>query len=98
MTSVPLQRICANLVCSKVFTPRPTNVAQGAGFYCCLPCARANRPRKPIAERFWAKVLLCKHGPECPYCCWPWQGHLDQDGYGVLKMKIDGKWRGTRAH
>lgn len=35
--------------------------------------------RKPLEERFWAKVE--KRGPDE---CWPWLGSCNKDGYGVI--------------
>ena len=36
---------------------------------------------KPVEERFWEKTE--KRGP---YECWPWKGHFDKDGYGLLDV------------
>jgi hypothetical protein len=30
--------------------------------------------------------------------CWEWTGHLTARGYGVLSIKINGKWCNRRAH
>jgi hypothetical protein len=43
-------------------------------------------PRKPLAERFWAKVD--RRGPDE---CWPWLGSRHGDGYG--EISVDGKLR-----
>lgn len=42
---------------------------------------RRNRPR-PIAERFWEKVL-----PANVDACWIWQSTLTEDGYGRFYLR-----------
>ena len=42
-------------------------------------------------ERFWSKV-------EKTDWCWNWTAYKDRGGYGRLSMKINGKWKGCRAH
>ena len=37
-----------------------------------------------LRERFWQFINICTHGDECPYCCWPWNGRRNRDGYGVV--------------
>ena len=52
-----------------------------------------------IVRRFWAKVSRCAHGEDCIYCCWPWQGARDPDGYGNFYVtKTAGKVRFAHAH
>ena len=54
----------------------------------------ASRPApdtRPTVEKFWARVD--KRGPNE---CWPWQGKLNQYGYGLLAKK--GETRYAMAH
>jgi hypothetical protein len=47
--------------------------------------ARRGPPRRPLAERFWAKVD--KNGPTMPGMttpCWTWTGCRTTDGYGEI--------------
>lgn len=30
--------------------------------------------------------------------CWEWTGEVTANGYGILPVKIDGRWRNRRAH
>lgn len=39
-----------------------------------------NRPREPLAERFWKKVKKEKN----PKACWAWLGGKHGDGYGHI--------------
>lgn len=92
MPRVRSQRICANPLCAKLFSPHPANVAQGRGLYCSRPCGYACKRSQAEAERFWRKVLVCIHGLDCIYCCWEWQGLLDRNGYPKFHCKRDGRW------
>lgn len=42
---------------------------------------------------FWSYV-----NKDCSGGCWEWTGRLLASGYGALDLKIDGKWKGCRAH
>lgn len=44
-------------------------------------------------ERFWRKVSI-----ESLDGCWNWMAHKNHDGYGVSKLKINGKWSVIFAH
>jgi hypothetical protein len=46
---------------------------------CSRQCAGHLRGSKPIANRFWPKVIV-KGSAEC----WLWKGSKNQDGYGVI--------------
>ena len=46
-----------------------------------------------ISERFWTKVER-RSAAEC----WPWQGYVSTDGYGILWVGPRGRKRPTRAH
>jgi HNH endonuclease len=62
--------------CGSIFLPRVTTHR-----FCSYPCSV--RPRRPFAERFWAKVD--KNGPIMPGMdtpCWIWIGGKTNFGYG----------------
>lgn len=46
-----------------------------------------------VAEKFWPKVIC--HGPGQ---CWEWCGNKHDFGYGMLGLKINGKWKSEGAH
>jgi predicted XRE-type DNA-binding protein len=55
------------------------------------------RQRKPIEERYWAKVDTTG-GPDA---CWPWTGNADHRGYGALwdgTYDDKGQGRKVKAH
>jgi hypothetical protein len=47
----------------------------------------------PRSPSFWAKVA---YGPESQ--CWEWQAGKDRDGYGQLKVRLNGRAHSARAH
>src|SRR5262249_11362078 len=48
-----------------------------------------------IKERFWDHIAQCSHESLCPYCCWPWLGHIShKTGYGSTQGP-ERKTRGT---
>lgn len=51
------------------------------------------RTRVPIADRLWPKVR--KDGPGG---CWLWAGSLNDNGYGILDVRTDGKARRFGVH
>lgn len=54
-----------------------------------MPPGGHNRTRKPLAERFWAKVLRAGDAE-----CWIWTGTKTADGYGKImtaSAKVDGR-------
>lgn len=48
--------------------------------FCNIECRKKN-DRKPVAERFWAKVE--RRGADE---CWPWLGLLNRAGYGKFQF------------
>lgn len=57
-------------------------------------CMTKRDTRKtPWQERFWRFVPADR----TPDSCWPWQGHVNENGYGGLGYGRDGK-RNIRAH
>lgn len=68
--------------CGKDFETIPAKVRDPLrGKFCSQECRYAARSenRKPLAERFWAKVQ--KGGPDE---CWPWTGGTSLSGYGRI--------------
>jgi len=49
------------------------------------------RESVPVWERLWAKIALCIHGLECPYCCHEWTASRNKAGYGVIRATKNGK-------
>ena len=76
-------RVCAYEPCGKTFTVKPSDlIPEGGGTYCSRACtSRAGIPlrTRPLAERFWEKVLLA--GPDE---CWLWQAGTFGNGYGKI--------------
>jgi len=65
--------------------------------FCSRKCATVYTGRNKHGQAlrtFWSRVQLCEHGWECVFCCWPFQGTLDLNGYG--KIMVAGKQ--TYAH
>jgi len=69
--------------CSKPFTVKPSDLLRpGGGTYCSKPCMNqgtALQKTRPLAERFWKKVLIA--GPDE---CWLWQAGTYMNGYGKI--------------
>lgn len=81
--AITTQRVCQ--VCGK---PVPR-----AGYaFCSRLCyAAAPRTRRPLAERFWAKVQKADGD-----ACWLWTGARSGDGYGSINIGgADGKALGA---
>ena len=71
-------RTCAQ--CEATFS-----VVQSSKARCCSNLCKYAHAKRPLAERFWEKVI--KHGPipeHRPYLgpCWGWLGAHTGDGYG----------------
>src|SRR5262245_28058259 len=78
-TKVP--RIC--LGCSVAFLAFPAEIKRGGGKYCSQRCWDSIKRHTP--EQIWDLVAICAHGRDCPYCCWPYQGTLN-NGYGLFYL------------
>ena len=55
------------------------------------------RPVLPAEERLWRRVIVCPHGPDCPYCCWSWKGSTKGYGYGAFEIRVKGAWKKIAA-
>lgn len=51
------------------------------------------RPITPIKDRFWQKVAIGKRGE-----CWPWTGHRNTHGYGIIATRDPPNRQRFRAH
>ena len=54
---------------------------------------RSLRLRAPERDRFIARVAL-----GAPVACWPWQGAVSSDGYGVVRLGRGRRRRLVYAH
>lgn len=76
------------LHCGVVFDAPPFRVRAGMGKYCSPHCSGIHK-RRPVAERFWKKVIKSDG-------CWSWTGAVSR-GYG--KISRDHTTAGmTQAH
>ena len=76
-------RICAS--CEKPFLVKGWGKIRAQTRYCSRLCGSlaGAGARKGLGLRtFWDKVQQCGHEWLCPYCCWPFQGGLNSQGYG----------------
>lgn len=49
-----------------------------------------------IHQRFFAKIAVCLHGPDCRECCWYWKTGTTSRGYGkfyLRSVKVSGQRR-----
>jgi len=56
------------------------NTVNGRAKYCSRRCAMLDRPRAPLYERFWSKVIKGDG-------CWLWTGAHGPDGRGQIQVK-----------
>ena len=77
---------CQNQQCQKMYHVPPSKVTETK--FCARACFYASRASKilPVQERFWAKVSLCIHGIECPYCCFEWNAAKNPAQYGCFNL------------
>lgn len=75
--------ICAYSPCSIAFEVPPSVLKKPAEFRCCSRACKQNLQRMQthatFADRVWAQVSIGE-----PQDCWPWQGRMRTDGYGVI--------------
>lgn len=67
--------------CGREFLTTTKRLNSGGGHICSLSCA-ASKPRRPLLERFLAKINKTER-------CWLWTGSFNSGGYGVI-------WTGKR--
>lgn len=90
-------------VCKKEFLPkyRVTQKYWEDRKYCSYKCSEYSKKgvpnssigkeRKTLLEKFWSKVVS-KSTDEC----WEWNGSKEKQGYGILNLRITGKY--LKAH
>jgi len=80
---------CLCQYCGVSFCTNRTRFKHNVGTYCSRACGFAGRKaqsRQRNRQRFWDKVQRCTHEPWCPYCCWPWAGVLEKNGYARFHL------------
>lgn len=87
MTKIP--RACQE--CGRTFLVRHSEDKRGGGKYCSHVCANKGNII-PIAARLQRQAPTCLHGIDCPYCCWPWQGKKNKQGYGKISNYDGAEW------
>lgn len=80
--------LCA--VCQRPFQPHTTFTRT----FCSQVCRQSPAG---MVLRLWRNIQVCPHGPECPYCCFLWTGHVSKYGYGIMNI-YHPKSASVRAH
>lgn len=73
-----IPRICEQ--CRAPFFTWPSRIAVGGGRYCSRPCSDIAH-RRPIGDRFWAKVACGALD-----ACWEWHARRNERGYGMFHV------------
>jgi len=78
-------KACEN--CGTLFVLNRFGKQRGEHKYCSRQCSiiAASPKRNGMGIRtFWDKVQQCGHEWLCPFCCWPFQGQITSNGYGLV--------------
>jgi hypothetical protein len=81
-------RVC--VYCQQTFVLRKTQKERAERAYCSTTCnLRANGAARSaqMFGAFWTRIARCQHEWLCLYCCWLWQGGVNQQGYGRFSLK-----------
>jgi hypothetical protein len=80
-----ISRACEQ--CGKSFHVYPYEIKRGRGRFCCRQCSTTHS-RRPLKDRFWAKVNkdgpVPAHRPELGPC-WLWTAMKNPRGYGCVQ-------------
>ena len=87
---MPVELICANPECRKMFLTQKSTIKRGCGKYCSHPCFCKMRKRSD-EERFWEKVEKTEE-------CWTWKAQRSRQGYGRFSPTQRGKIQQMPAH
>jgi len=94
---MPVECICQQINCGKIFFTIPAEIRKGGGKYCSIPC-RASAKKRSLLERLTEKIQICMHGPTCPYCHFWWTAGTNKKGYGTIMSWLDDKPKNNLAH
>lgn len=87
--STKVARVCER--CGQQFWSFPSTIQRGGGRFCSSACylvtPQGPRKKRPLADRFWAKVTKTA-------TCWLWTSTVSYRGYGLF-WYLDG---GASAH
>lgn len=75
---IPQTQVC--VACGREFLVRIRKVKHRRGRFCSRECFDANRPRNPLAKRFWERVAKT----DDLFSCWLWTGACSLAGYGQI--------------
>ena len=92
---MPVECMCQNPACGKIFHVTPSRKYIGRGKFCSHACQMHTTIS---SQYFWNKVNICEHGFSCIECCWPWIRSLSTVGYGQLTITNNGKKITLHAH
>lgn len=94
--TLALPFVCVRFPCHNFVLLTPSQISEGRK-YCSRVCSEMSIP---LEQRFWSYVEICKHGNDCVFCCWEWNGFKRPGtwNYGMFFMEVNGRSRQVRAH
>lgn len=79
-----VELVCTH--CQRLFERNRYRLPESTRYYCSRACFRLHHA-SDVPENFVAKIAFCAHGASCPYCCWPWRGYINEEGYGAVSVR-----------